>query len=697
VEVIDGAQTGDEYERQATLEQVFASNGGYFAVSDADAYMSLEWGDVGRSEWTRDTHIPQGNGVLPKGVTGVRFRSYLLGVPATVTAALADPAEPPIIISAGGQASAVTGGLTVYNAKAYGAKGNGTADDTAAIQTAASAARTNGGGILFFPPGTYLVSGSIIIGTGVEVWGSGKGATFVKRPATSSTVTGVFANFDQTFGGADADIAFRFITVWREGEATVANTPFDNAIYMKGVTRFVLQSCRVIGAAKGIHLHGCTEPSLQDFWVGNFVDNGVAINWADAPSSSYARVSGGTFDTPSVSGFSLGSSSLLFTAGVLIADDLIFRDCATNAIEGGSGAAYCELTNVVAIWSGALNVHNNILITNTDEIYLSDMRLQHGSVLVTTMTPATDPRNTEVRFSNVNVSGGTVAIANTNRFSVSGGSSTGAANNGLAIQGCADGLVDGMEVSYAGHSGVYVSTGGSGPNGRIRFRSVDSFGNGTAGNPGDTYGWFIDAGDVIDLDTCAGYDPLGAAGTQTHAVYINATTRYRFAACNFKGNKTGELAGFTGNPTQYGWISGQLIAEALQTGSLGVTAVTEATADLYIGPTATITLDGQTEIEITFTIPRIDTLAQNYAICIFDSFNGGAAATLGRAMDGGSGTAGVAVLNGAAGNVTVTPAAGTHQYSLRIFVAAGGGTITARAGNGGAGLFMPATLKVRKT
>ncbi len=46
-----------------------------------------------------------------------------------------------------------------YDVKAYGATGNGTTDDTAAIQAAISA-QQGAGGTVFLPPGTYLVNGA---------------------------------------------------------------------------------------------------------------------------------------------------------------------------------------------------------------------------------------------------------------------------------------------------------------------------------------------------------------------------------------------------------------------------------------------------------------------------------------------------------------------------------------------------------
>lgn len=45
-----------------------------------------------------------------------------------------------------------------YNVKDYGALGNGSADDTAAINLAITAANTAGGGVVYVPQGTYMVS-----------------------------------------------------------------------------------------------------------------------------------------------------------------------------------------------------------------------------------------------------------------------------------------------------------------------------------------------------------------------------------------------------------------------------------------------------------------------------------------------------------------------------------------------------------
>lgn len=51
-----------------------------------------------------------------------------------------------------------------YNVQVYGATGNGTTDDTAAIQAAWTALLANGRGVLYFPQGTYLTTGLVLQG-----------------------------------------------------------------------------------------------------------------------------------------------------------------------------------------------------------------------------------------------------------------------------------------------------------------------------------------------------------------------------------------------------------------------------------------------------------------------------------------------------------------------------------------------------
>lgn len=70
----------------------------------------------------------------------------------------------------------------VFNVKDYGALGNGSTDDTAAIQNAIDAAV--GGGIVFIPAGTYMVdpAASLNLTTGITLMGAGRKSVLKIKP-----------------------------------------------------------------------------------------------------------------------------------------------------------------------------------------------------------------------------------------------------------------------------------------------------------------------------------------------------------------------------------------------------------------------------------------------------------------------------------------------------------------------------------
>ncbi|MFS2067980.1 M10 family metallopeptidase C-terminal domain-containing protein [Pseudomonas sp. CT11-2] len=87
----------------------------------------------------------------------------------------------------------------IFNVQNFGAKGDGITDDTAAIQRAIDAAAAAGGGQVYMPTGTYIVSGGaepsdgcLMLKSNVYLYGDGMGATTVKVADGSDTkITGV--------------------------------------------------------------------------------------------------------------------------------------------------------------------------------------------------------------------------------------------------------------------------------------------------------------------------------------------------------------------------------------------------------------------------------------------------------------------------------------------------------------------------
>lgn len=76
---------------------------------------------------------------------------------------------------------------TQYDVKSqFGAKGDGVSNDSSAIQNAINTASASGGGLVAFPPGTYICSG-ITPATNVYLVGSGYGNTILKLANGANT------------------------------------------------------------------------------------------------------------------------------------------------------------------------------------------------------------------------------------------------------------------------------------------------------------------------------------------------------------------------------------------------------------------------------------------------------------------------------------------------------------------------------
>ena len=86
------------------------------------------------------------------------------------------PAADPTEVGSAEWNDAHVGALAVENVTDYGAAGNGVADDTVSIQNAINAANAAGGGIVFIPAGTYLLTSSLVPRRGVTIRGVYPGA-----------------------------------------------------------------------------------------------------------------------------------------------------------------------------------------------------------------------------------------------------------------------------------------------------------------------------------------------------------------------------------------------------------------------------------------------------------------------------------------------------------------------------------------
>src|SRR5262245_41783654 len=73
----------------------------------------------------------------------------------------------------------------IFNVRCHGAKGDGQTDDLGAILAARDAVNAAGGGVLFFPQGTFVVSNTIELGARTTVLGLGAGSVLLAKPGVT--------------------------------------------------------------------------------------------------------------------------------------------------------------------------------------------------------------------------------------------------------------------------------------------------------------------------------------------------------------------------------------------------------------------------------------------------------------------------------------------------------------------------------
>ena len=158
-------------------------------------------------------------------------------------------------------------GGAVFNVMAYGATGDGSADDTSAIRAAVSAAASAGGGVVYLPAGNYLISGQIgITLSGIQIVGAGQNATAITvSSAYASGDVIVFSNL--SFGSV------RMLSLGSQGARTGGA-----AIHMSSANEIYVQDVDLAWQYIGCQIDGpCILNYIDRGYWTNFSAGGVGI------------------------------------------------------------------------------------------------------------------------------------------------------------------------------------------------------------------------------------------------------------------------------------------------------------------------------------------------------------------------------------------------------------------------------------
>lgn len=269
-------------------------------------------------------------------------------------------------------------GEIVFDIKAYGAVGNDTADDTAAIQAAVDAAQAAGGGKVWGPKGTYKITAAIKLYSGTTptitaysnitiegVGASGVSGTIFKQYTTGADV--IKGINDAANGAQILNITLRnFSMAW--GTATLTNS--GNGLYLsqqaaggpsyQQITIENVTAVNMQGSGKyGFNFESIIVSSVRDCQA-QVCANGFYIN--GAVGGSYNSVSTSTtfsncyanMATNGVNGFRCTDNTYMQ-----------FINCAVDVGANSTGSAYLvEGSNSVNFISCGIELNGTATLTN---------------------------------------------------------------------------------------------------------------------------------------------------------------------------------------------------------------------------------------------------------------------------------------------------------------------------------------------
>ena len=160
----------------------------------------------------------------------------------------------------------------VFNVRAYGAVGNGTTDDTAAIQAALDAMPADGGK-LFFPLGAYKITAPLVLDLGVTVEGASRYGTRILNYGDDDCFYVASAT-----GYRARHLTFRDLYI--QDGLGIATRAAGHGIHLTGVdgTTFHIENVVVTGHIDGVNVENSINTVISNVRVDDNKRDGFATS-----------------------------------------------------------------------------------------------------------------------------------------------------------------------------------------------------------------------------------------------------------------------------------------------------------------------------------------------------------------------------------------------------------------------------------
>lgn len=370
--------------------------------------------------------------VISQSFTGTSYRDGSSGTskPTTLQRVLdawfTSAGQADFNVTVGGASStlrAAVAGLSglFYNVKSYGAVGDGVADDSAAIQSAitAAAASAGSGGIVFYPPGLYRSTAVITLPSGTSMMGAGgvsskiqwdnavlaEGLLVSASKGGVTNITGLWfgsvnTNFTAPLVQQNAPVPCVFEGCLFGGDSTTKGISIVHAATIDAQSETVIQRCefQVGGDVQAITQNGTGRLIIRDSMIS-------------LPAASYSHAALDLLGNFVVDGCQFDPS--LVTAGAPIY--VQFAPTATSYSAtitnnrfngGGAGAIPIALKNTLATpifdcWESG-NMFGNNVTSVTPYAYTTDGYAAIGSMSAAMRAHMTRVGRVAEYFTNVN-------------------------------------------------------------------------------------------------------------------------------------------------------------------------------------------------------------------------------------------------------------------------------------------------------
>jgi parallel beta-helix repeat protein len=247
-------------------------------------------------------------------------------------------------------------GTYTINVRDYGAMGNGTNDDAAAIQLAINAVQNASGGIVFFPPGTYLHNASEIVVSGNNITLEGTGRASIIKNGTSNAINGIkILNSNRII---IKDLAID------GNRAGIANPPTIgtlytvlNAIYITGSSDITIDHCYVHDHYDGGILADTSNTLIiTNNYVANGNDNGIFMRTLPTTGVGCNDI---TISNNICTGMSFSGIQAIYASYVTISNNVCYSNgplVGQGDGVGVEGCSYVTISNNVCYSNGIQGV-----------------------------------------------------------------------------------------------------------------------------------------------------------------------------------------------------------------------------------------------------------------------------------------------------------------------------------------------------